>query len=171
MLKEERRCKMEFWKQTKYKNYEVSSYGNVRNNKTGRTLTNSLGKSNGYFKVTLSILENGVRKTLPIEIHRLVAESFLPYNPREKLVVDHIDSDKHNNNVNNLQWITPSENIRKAIRKKRNPRFTPEQKNEIKNTYASGKYSLIRLTEHFNAKYDRTTARAVYTYIVKGKSK
>lgn len=162
---------MEFWKQSKYKNYEVSSYGNVRNTKTGKTLTNSLSKSNGYYKVTLSILENGVRTTLPIETHRLVAETFLPYDPQGRLVVDHIDSDKHNNNVSNLQWITPSENIRKAIRKNRNPRFTPEQKNEIKNAYASGKYSLIRLTEHFNAKYNRTSARAVYTYIIKGKSK
>lgn len=159
---------MEIWQQTKYQNYEVSSYGNVRNTKTGNTLTNSLSRSNGYYKVTLSIKENGVRKTLPIEVHRLVAETFLPYDPLNKFVVDHIDSNKHNNNVSNLQWISVSENIRKAVRKKRNSRFTTVEINEIKAAYASGKYSLISLTEYFNEKYNRTTSRTVYTYIVKG---
>lgn len=159
---------MEIWKQTKYQNYEVSSYGNVRNTKTGNTLTNSLSRSNGYYKVTLSIKENGVSKTLPIEVHRLVAETFLPYDPLNKFVVDHIDGNKHNNNVSNLQWISVSENIRKAVRKNRNSRFTTVQKDEIKAEYGSGKYSLISLTEYFNEKYNRTTSRTVYTYIVKG---
>ncbi|ENV4137257.1 HNH endonuclease [Escherichia coli] len=154
---------MEIWKQTKYENYEVSSHGNVRNTKTGNTLTNSLSRSNGYYKVTLSIKVNGVGKTFPIEVHRLVAETFLAYNPQDKLVVDHIDSNKLNNNLKNLQWITRSENIKKAVRKNKNPPFTAVQINEFKAAYTSGKYSLIGLTEYFNEKYNRTTSRSVYT--------
>jgi hypothetical protein len=46
---------MEIWKQTQYINYEVSNQGNVRNTKTGLVLTNSLSKSNNYYKVTLSV--------------------------------------------------------------------------------------------------------------------
>lgn len=44
-------------------------------------------------------------------IHRLVAETFIS-NPESKKAVNHIDSNKANNNVNNLEWVTYSENMR-----------------------------------------------------------
>lgn len=46
--------------------------------------------------------------------HRLVAEAFIP-NPAHKQEVDHIDNDKTNNCVNNLQWVTHSENMKKMF--------------------------------------------------------
>ncbi len=45
-------------------------------------------------------------------VHRAVAEMFIP-NPEEKPQVDHIDGDKGNNWVTNLQWLSPIDNIRK----------------------------------------------------------
>lgn len=154
---------MEIWKQTNYENYQVSNLGNVRNTKTKRVLKNSLSKSNGYYKVSLS--RKGERSKV-IEVHRLVAETFIPRNESLKLVVDHIDGNRLNNKVSNLQWITSKANNAKANRVNKNPRFTKQQKNEIKKLYSTG-ISLIQLTIYFNELWDRTSSRQCYTRIAR----
>lgn len=58
---------------------------------------------NGYKLITLS-------KKKTYSIHRLVAETFLE-NPENKLEVNHKDSNRANNSVDNLEWVTKSENI------------------------------------------------------------
>lgn len=60
----------------------------------------------GYYIVTLC--KGKERKTK--KIHRLVAEAFIP-NVENKLQVNHIDGNKLNNNVKNLEWCTDSENM------------------------------------------------------------
>jgi len=49
-------------------------------------------------------------------VHRLVADAFLP-NPEEKLVVNHIDGDRGNNHLANLEWATHSENTQHYYQK------------------------------------------------------
>lgn len=83
-------------------NYSVSDEGQVRNDKTGRIM--KLTKhSCGYRTVMLG------RKTSPLYVHRLVAEAFID-NPRNCPQVDHINGDKSDNRVENLRWVTRSEN-------------------------------------------------------------
>jgi hypothetical protein len=87
--------------------YEVSNLGNVRslprNTTKGRIL--KIGIRRGYAKVTL--YKDGV--SCQCSVHRLVAESFIP-NPLRKPMVNHIDENRLNNSVANLEWCTHIEN-------------------------------------------------------------
>ena len=84
--------------------YSISDDGRIRNDETGRELKGTF-KSCEYQKVSLMI--EGKAKCYMV--HRLVAEVFLP-NPYNLPVVHHIDGNKLNNNVSNLEWATISEN-------------------------------------------------------------
>lgn len=99
----------EKWIQYKDTNYFVSNYGEVkRKKKNGRwsfLSTNSLDRY-GYPKVIIPV--NGKNKC--VNIHRLVAELFIP-NPENKPQVNHINGDKTNNRVSNLEWVTSKENM------------------------------------------------------------
>lgn len=85
--------------------YSVSEEGKVRNDKTGKELKGTI-HSNEYQRVILTI--NGKFKS--ILVHRMVAETFLP-NPDNLPVVHHKDRNKINNHLDNLQWVTFSENF------------------------------------------------------------
>lgn len=65
-----------------------------------------------YFMIDLC-KNNKVKRKL---IHRLVAETFIP-NPENKPQVNHIDGNKYNNKVSNLEWVSISENAIHAYRK------------------------------------------------------
>ena len=100
--------------------YQVSNLGNVksleRNKSNGKGLVKIDEKiltqnitNWGYCKVAL--YKNGARKYY--KVHRLVAEAFIP-NPNNKEQINHIDGNKLNNNVNNLEWNTRIENMNHA---------------------------------------------------------
>ena len=93
------------------KNYEglyaITSCGKVWSYRRKKFLKPSPDKD-GYLVVNL----RKDKKTKQFLIHRLVAEAYIP-NPNNYGTVDHIDFDRSNNCVNNLQWMSRSENCRK----------------------------------------------------------
>ena len=91
-----------------YPGYEVSNLGRVRKN--GK-LTSSHRTRKGYWQTNLYKR----RKQTLHYIHRLVAIAFIP-NPENKPTVNHIDGDKNNNRVSNLEWATYLENNLHAIK-------------------------------------------------------
>ncbi len=98
-------CSMEKWKQIKeFTNYEISSYGRVR---TGDRILKA--KPFRYISILLTKDKKGYRRYL----HRLVAKAFIP---NEKEQVNHKDGNKLNNHVDNLEWVTRSENALHAYK-------------------------------------------------------
>jgi hypothetical protein len=87
-----------------FENYLIYEDGKVQNKKTKRYLQERLD-NNGYKKVNLC--KDGKGKTF--RIHRLVALHYIP-NPENKPQVDHINRDKTDNRIQNLRWVSPSEN-------------------------------------------------------------
>jgi len=94
---------MKTWKAVVgFENYLVSNDGEIKNKKTERILKQHISTS-GYYQIMMG------RKTIPQYVHRLVALSFIE-NEKNKPQVDHIDGNKLNNSVENLRWVTVSEN-------------------------------------------------------------
>ena len=97
------------WKEIQGYNgrYFISSNGQVKN-KYGKILKPWI--RNGYY--TIGLMVN--KKRTNYYIHRLVAEYFLSNADKQRNFVNHLDGDKLNNNVSNLEWCTRQENAQHA---------------------------------------------------------
>ena len=92
--------------------YVIDDMGKIRNINTGNYI--KINKNhNGYMRVSLMKKGGG---TTSIQYHRLLMMLFKPTENMEKLQINHIDGNKENNALNNLQWVTPQENIHHAIK-------------------------------------------------------
>jgi hypothetical protein len=109
--------KKEIWKNVKgfESYYQISNFGRVKSLKRKwrrktRIMKSSIQKDTGYKSIQL--FKNGGSKFY--RIHRLVALHFIS-NPENKPEVNHIDCNKLNNCYNNLEWVTPKENMKHAL--------------------------------------------------------
>lgn len=102
----------ELWKKSEqYLNVEISSLGRVKR-PIGKTKKNVIisefpKDKDGYYRVSVQKLD-GIWTSMPV--HRLVAITFID-NPENKKCVNHKDSNRNNNNVENLEWVTHKENV------------------------------------------------------------
>lgn len=107
----------ELWKPLlEYKGIEVSSVGRIRKaankRRKERILTEFPKDRDGYCRCSVQRLD-GTWTSQPV--HRLVAKAFID-NPEGKQAVNHIDGNRTNNKVENLEWVTPRENVLHSFR-------------------------------------------------------
>lgn len=91
------------------KKYLIDEYGNIFDVKENKFRKPSINKG-GYLKVSFYIHGKYKRKF----VHRLVLETFNPVENMDKLQVNHIDGNKQNNYIKNLEWCTLKENMQHA---------------------------------------------------------
>lgn len=90
--------------------YSVSTWGRVRNDSKG-TFLNGYIANNGYRMVHLRY-----RMDKMCSVHRLVMKAFCPCDNMDDLQINHIDGNKDNNYIENLEWSTALENMRHSFR-------------------------------------------------------
>ena len=126
--------------------YAVSDKGEVLSLRSGNilkpdTTTTKKGIKSTYLRVTLS----SGNKQKRFAVHRLVATAFLP-NTEGKPQVNHKDGNRYNNNVENLEWVTVTENIHHAVENNLcpsgesngNSKYTKEQISMVKELSSKG---------------------------------
>lgn len=160
--------RQEQWKQVKdFPLYECSSLGKIKNINTKRILRPEKDK-NGYEKVILC--RCAYKKN--IAVHRVVALTFLD-NPDNLPQVNHIDGNKTNNCVENLEWCSNLYNIHHAIsnalvvltgENNPNAKLKKETVIKIKEMFATGKYNKCQLARIFGI------SNTMIRYIVENKS-
>lgn len=123
--------------------YEVSNFGNVRSLKRNKVRIMPITKQHHGYNAFMVHVDN---KPQCRKVHREVAIAFIP-NPENKSEVNHIDGNKDNNQVSNLEWVTHQRNVKHSFETGiRTPhRFTYEERAaislKVKTTLASKRAS------------------------------
>ena len=138
--------------------YQVSTCGNIKSlarivhsekrgdYKIKEKILKQSDTTTGYKKVELC-KDNEKRKSF--KVHRLVAQAFIP-NPNNKPEVNHIDGNKINNNIDNLEWVTSSENSIHAYETGLNPNKKELDEKEIIYMYCELNMTMQEIAKHFN---------------------
>ena len=128
----------EIWKDIKGFDglYQVSNLGQVKSLRYNKNMAFTV--RSGYYNILLR--KNG--KRFSKQIHRLVAETFIP-NPLNKPFVNHLDFNRKNNVETNLEWVTQKENVNWSINAMKHSK---KCKNKLNEQYIKRKYNKYELT-------------------------
>ena len=153
--------------------YEVSNKGDVKSLTNRKTMKNGVSKlfrgkvlssysdKDGYRCIDL--YKDGVRSKK--KIHRLVCESFIR-PPLENEQVNHINGIKYDNNISNIEWVMPKENVKHSyyvLKNKGSKRsLSDEQVLEIRDIYKKGELSFQEIGNLFNV------SKHIIYYLLKG---
>lgn len=149
---------MEQWKNIPgYPDYQVSNLGRVKSfkRKTPYILTNH-PYSNGYRWVKLSN-ENGQKSCL---VHRLVLMAFCPIDDMEQMQVNHLNCNREDNRLENLEWVTPEENRNYREKVKHTPKAQT-----ILVQFLDSRDDLIFDSKEACAEYFGVTRKAIDKYL------
>lgn len=133
---------------TDFPKYLIDTNGNIYNKRTNKKLKIS-DNGRGYKKVGLYTEEG---KTINKYVHRLVAETFIP-NPNNLSEVNHIDENKANNSVDNLEWCDRKYNNNYGEKPRQNyliGKFLGYFQIKDELGRITGKYDLDRMEEFIN---------------------
>lgn len=97
---------IERWKYNKELGIYVSNMGNFKDSK--KKDIKILTDSKGYLRIPT---KKGVKTA-----HRIVMTTWKPVKNQEELTIDHLDHNKRNNSLSNLEWVTADENLKRAIK-------------------------------------------------------
>lgn len=142
----------------KYPKYCATKDGRIYSLKSNKFLMPSI-RSDGYAQINIYV---GGSKSKSIKIHRLIAETFLP-NPENKRDVNHINGIKSDNRVENLEWVTHSDNIKhafqnglKTIGEKHRNTFIKNISKKVIDTNTGIEYdSVLSASKALNIKYHK----------------
>ena len=132
---------IERWKFNEEAQLYVSNKGRVRR-KNGSLVDFKLRRDNGY--ATIYTQESGFWS-----VHQLVAQTWIPNHDPAKNTVDHLDHNKRNNNVKNLEWCTVTEN---RVRAERDLCYNPEEAERLINKYIQANKNLSKELKILKAK-------------------
>ena len=154
-----------------FERYAVTSCGKVWSHTSNRFLTNYFNENHHdkYFRVFLS---NYDKKVKSVKIHRLVAYAFLE-KPFGKNHVNHIDGNIYNNNVENLEWCTPTENNAHSMKYVRKGQFLEDESMNITQngkfgSRTAGRYKITEEEAHQYCKYMEQGYRACDIQVLMG---
>ena len=151
----------EIWKPIKgfEKLYEISSIGRVRNTRNKILKTYKINSGYECLKFTV----NGNRTSHLV--HRLVANAFIEKpDVTYKLEVNHIDENKYNNKVDNLEWVSSAENKQHSIKSGRYDKIK-ETKNSLGKKHLKNTHS-----KYHNVTYHKSRCKWAATIRVNGKN-
>jgi len=159
---------IETWKIIKnYNKYLVSDLGRIkRNYKSSELILKPQLSNAGYLRVQLSRDD----KYIKYSVHRLVLMTFKP--TQIKLETNHINGNKTDNRLSNLEWVTPSQNIKHAYKNKLRTAVTGEncswaklKEQDVKSirfAFKSGFWNMRQLAELY--KVNKTTIFEIIHY-------